>query len=312
MKKFLRQICPNSIHSCYVRIKFWLRFHLHPQGIANDFHKALVGYDIDWKNPQTLNEKINWMKFNCDTIQWSRLADKYLVREYVKERIGEEKLPKLYAVWDCANKIDFNKLPNKFILKTNHACHTVMPILDKETVNVLDIKKQFSEWMKKQYGYDTAEPHYLRIKPLIIAEELLDNDATFSTTLADYKVYCFDGKPFCILVCTDRNGAASTFSYFDCNWNPLHNVLNEKLKGLDIDVPKPDCLSQLLNDASILAKGHPQVRVDFYITHGKIYFGEMTFTSEGGYDGDVTKEFCLQMGKQFTLPKKKELCYTRQ
>ena len=305
MKEFLRKICPDSIHSCYSRTKFWLRFHFRTEGIANELHKSLVGYDIDWKNPKTLNEKINWMKFNTDTTEWTRLADKYLVREYVKERIGETALPKLYAVWRSADEIDFSKLPKKFILKTNHGCHTVMPVLDKDKVDINIVKRQFDVWMKKQYGYDTAEPHYLEIKPLIIAEELLDNDATFTTALADYKVYCFDGNPFCILVCTDRNVAKTTFSYFDCDWNPLHNVLNEKLKGSDVAIPKPDCLKLLLEYASILAKGHPQVRVDFYITHGKIYFGEMTFTSEGGYDGDITKEFCIEMGKHITLPQKK-------
>ena len=305
MKTFIRELCHHSIHSCYARTKFWLRFHFYPEGIANELHKALVGYDIDWKNPKTLNEKINWMKFNTDTTEWTRLADKYLVREYVKERIGETALPKLYAVWRSADEIDFSKLPKKFILKTNHGCHTIMPVLDKDKMDVNIVKRQFNVWMKKQYGYDTAEPHYMKIKPMIIAEELLDNDATFTTALADYKVYCFDGKPFCILVCTDRNGAQSTFSYFDCDWNPLHNVLNEKLKGSDVAIPKPDCLKLLLEYASILAKGHPQVRVDFYITHGKIYFGEMTFTSEGGYDGDITKEFCIEMGKHITLPQKK-------
>ena len=300
MKEFLRKICPDSIHSCYSRTKFWLRFHFRTEGIANELHKSLVGYDIDWKNPKTLNEKINWMKFNTDTTEWTRLADKYLVREYVKERIGETALPKLYAVWRSADEIDFSILPKKFILKTNHGCHTVMPVLDKDKVDINIVKRQFDVWMKKQYGYDTAEPHYLEIKPLIIAEELLDNDATFTTALADYKVYCFDGNPFCILVCTDRNVAKTTFSYFDCDWNPLNNVLNEKLKGSDVAIPKPDCLKLLLEYASILAKGHPQVRVDFYITHGKIYFGEMTFTSEGGYDGDITKEFCIEMGKHST------------
>ena len=305
MKEFLRKICPDSIHSCYSRTKFWLRFHFRTEGIANELHKSLVGYDIDWKNPKTLNEKINWMKFNTDTTEWTRLADKYLVREYVKERRGETALPKLYAVWRSADEIDFSILPKKFILKTNHGCHTVMPVLDKDKVDINIVKRQFDVWMKKQYGYDTAEPHYLEIKPLIIAEELLDNDATFTTALADYKVYCFDGNPFCILVCTDRNVAKTTFSYFDCDWNPLHNVLNEKLKGSDVAIPKPDCLKLLLEYASILAKGHPQVRVDFYITHGKIYFGEMTFTSEGGYDGDITKEFCIEMGKHITLPQKK-------
>ena len=121
MKKMLKKICPECIHSAYTRAKYWLRFHLNPKGIANELHKALIGDDIDLKNPRTLNEKINWMKFNYDTTVWTRLADKHLVREYVKERIGEDALPKEYAVWDSADKIDFSNLPKQFVLKTKNS-----------------------------------------------------------------------------------------------------------------------------------------------------------------------------------------------
>lgn len=303
MKAFLRKICPDGIHSCYARTKFWLRFHFHPEGIANELHKAIVGYDIDWKNPKTLNEKINWMKFNYNTKEWTRLADKYLVREYVEERIGAVVLPKLYAVWQNASEIDFTKLPESFILKTNHGCHTVIPVPHKDKVDVNSVKQQFAVWMKKQYGYDTAEPHYMKIKPLIIAEELLVNDSAFSDSLVDYKVYCFDGKPYCILVCSDRRGQDATLSYYDCDWNPLPEALRKELRDRQQDVPKPKCLKLLLNYASALSKGHPQVRVDFYIVSNRIYFGEMTFTMKGGYNDDISKEFCLELGKQVKLPK---------
>lgn len=308
MKKVLRSICPSIIHSFYARTKYWLRFHFAPKGLANELHKSLVGYDIDWKNPKTLNEKINWMKFNYDTSEWTRLADKYLVREYVKQRVGEDCLVKLYGVWDNPDEIDFDKLPNQFILKTNHGAGTILPVQDKSKLDISKTKAQLKEWLKLRFGYDTMEPHYLKIKPLVIAEQLLENTCDFSASLADYKVYCFDGKPFCILVCTDRViGKQSRFSYYDCNWNLMPDVLNEKLRGTDILIPKPKKLEQLLDYAEKLANGHPQVRVDFYITNDKIYFGEMTFTSEGGYDGDITKEFCLEMGEHITLPKYKKL-----
>ena len=305
MSGILRKICPEFIHSIYANTKFWLRFHFAPKGIANELHKSLVGYDIDWKSPQTLNEKINWMKFNYDTSVWTRLADKYLVRDYVKQRIGEDALVKLYGVWNDANDIDFDKLPNQFILKTNHGAGTILPVFDKSKLDIPATRSKLNEWLKLRFGYETMEPHYLKIEPLIIAEQLLENDSEFSKSLADYKVYCFDGKPFCILVCTDRViGHQSRFSYYDCNWHLMSEVLNKQLRGTDIEIPKPDNLSQLLDYASKLAQGHPQVRVDFYIVGGKIYFGEMTFTSEGGYDGDVTKEFCLKMGSKITLPEK--------
>lgn len=306
MKELLLRICPEKVHKMYADLKFWIRFHLYPQGIANELHKNIVGYDINWKNPQTLNEKINWLKFYSDTSEWTRLADKYHVRDFVKSRIGNEVLVKLYGVWKRAKDIDFEKLPDKFILKTNHGAGTVIPVPDKSKVDKDEIRRRLNNWLKVRYGYTTVEPHYLRIKPLIIAEQLLENDSDFSSSLVDYKVYCFDGKPFCILVCTDRViSEQSCFSYYDCNWKAMPEVLCDELIGTHKDIPKPECLDQLLDYASKLSKGFPQVRVDFYIVKGKIYFGEMTFTSEGGYDGDVTKSFCLQMGSKITLPTKK-------
>lgn len=303
MKKTLKKICPCTILKKYSDIKFWVRFHFFRKGLISEEFRGLMGYDINWENPQDLNEKVNWMKINYDTTEWTHLADKYLVREYVKERIGEKYLVKLYGVWRNALDINFNVLPNKFILKTNQGAGTVMPVLDKSSFDIEKAKSQLNGWVKMVFGYKTLEPHYLSIKPVIIAEQLLENDVSFSNAIVDYKVYCFDGKPFCILVCSDRViGKKAHFSYFDCKWNPLKNVLCERLKDLHIDVPKPKCLEELLDCAAKLAKGHPQVRVDFYIVGGHIYFGEMTFTSNGGYDNDITREFSIEMGSHITLP----------
>lgn len=298
----LNRICPKPIHKLYADIKYWIWFHFKPKALANDFHKGLVGYDINWQKPQTLNEKINWQKIYSDTTQWSRLADKYLVRDYVKERIGEDKLVKLYGVWEKAEDIDFDKLPAQFVLKTNHGAGTILPVTDKTMLNIPATIVKLNEWLHLRFGYRTFEPHYLKIKPLLIAEELLINDSGFSSSLVDYKVYCFDGKPFCILVCSDRTiGEQAHFTYYDLNWNRMPDVLIDKLKPFQANVPKPKHLDLLLDCAEKLAKGHPQVRVDFYIVKDKIYFGEMTFTSEGGYDGDVTREFCTEMGSHITL-----------
>lgn len=302
MKNKLRKHCPKQIYQLYGNTKYWLRFKFHPQGLASELFKGILGYEMNWNNPQDLNEKINWMKFNYDTTEWTRLADKYLVRDYVKERIGEDVLVKLFGVWEKAEEIDFDKLPNKFVLKTNHGAGTVLPVLDKSQLDIDKTRKQLNDWLKIKYGYLTVELHYLGIRPLVIAEELLINDSNFSSSLVDYKVYCFDGKPFCILVCSDRTiGKQAHFTYYDLNWNRMPDVLIDKLKSFQTNVPKPKHLDQLLDCAEKLAKGHPQVRVDFYILKDKIYFGEMTFTSEGGYDGDVTREFCTEMGSHITL-----------
>lgn len=303
MKKLLKKLCPNKAYRCYSKTKFWLRFHLNPKGLVSEMFRGLMGYEMDWKNPQDLNEKINWMKFNYDTSEWTRLADKYLVREYVRERIGEQYLVKSYGVWDSVEKINLKSLPSKFIFKTNQGAGMVMPVLDKNKFDFEKAKRQLRDWMKKVYGYETIEPHYLEIKPVVMAEQLLEGETKFSLSLVDYKVYCFDGKPFCILVCSDRVvGQKASYSYYKPDWTPLPNILCDRLKGTHVDIPRPECLDELLNCASKLAQGQPQVRVDFYIVGGHIYFGEMTFTSCGGYDNDITREFSLEMGSHITLP----------
>lgn len=284
-------------------IKYILKFHLAPKAICSDMFRGFLGYDMDWKNPQDYNEKINWMKFNYDTSEWTRLADKIRVRDYVKERIGEEVLPEIYGIWKKAEEIDFDALPSKFVLKTNHGCGTVIPVPDKSKLDIKQACQQLNAWAKQKFGYYTVEPHYLKIKPLIYAEELLENDADFSSSLVDYKVFCLGGKPYCILVCSDRLlGKHTNLTFYDLNWNQILELPTGKHLGESKPIPKPDCLNQLLDCAEKLAAGHPQIRVDFYIVLGKIYFGEMTFTSQGGFMDYISREYSLKMGQLIPIP----------
>ena len=232
MKDKLRTICPENVHAIYAATKFWLRFHFAPKGLANELHKSLVGYDIDWKNPKTLNEKINWMKFHYDTSEWTRLADKYLVREYVKQRVGENVLPQIYGVWDNAKMMDFHSLPPKFMIKTNHGCGTVIPVCDSKKCDIDKMRAQVDKWMSKRFGYETIEPHYLKIKPLVYAEELLENDSAESSSIIDYKVFCINGKAQCVLVCKDRSiGHHPHLAFYDLDWNLRTDWLASKYRG---------------------------------------------------------------------------------
>lgn len=304
MKKKIKELCPHNIYELYGKIKFWIRFYFARKGLISEMFKGLMGYEINWNHPQDINEKINWMKIYYDTSEWSLLADKYKVRAYVKERIGENVLTQLYGVWKNANEINFNSLPSRFVLKTNHGAGTVIPVLDKEKLDISQTKKKLNDWLKVKYGYSTIEPHYLKIKPLIIAEEYLENADKFSTALVDYKVFCLSGKPYCILVCTNRVLCKHTdLSFYDCEWNPINDILDGKHKNEGSQIPKPKCLSMLLQYATQLAKGHPQVRVDFYIINEKIYFGEMTFTSQGGYMDYISRKYSSEMGHKITINK---------
>lgn len=282
-------------------VALWQGKH-HPKKVASERYKKAMGKDLDWENPKDLNEKINWMKFNTDLSEWTRLSDKYRVREYLKERGREDLLVKLYGVWENANDIDFDALPDKFVLKSNHGCGTVILVKDKNTLDKSHVRKQMNGWIKNKYGILTAEPHYLKIKPLLIAEELLENDNPNSTSLIDYKVFCVEGDIYCIMACANRTiGKGMKAMFYDTDWNPKPEMLAGAHVHDNICIPRPSCLDELLKAARDLSKGHHFVRADFYISKGKVYFGEMTFTPRGGYTNTVSYPHLLQMGAQIKL-----------
>lgn len=288
----------------YADSKFWLMFHFYPKYLINDTFRGIMGYDIDWKNPRDLNEKINWMKLYADTSEWARLSDKYLARDYIREKIGDHVLPKLYGIWEHAEDIDFSTLPNKFVMKTNHGSGGYVLVHDKNKLDIPAVRAEMAEGIKQKYGYSTIEPHYLGIKPKIMAEQLIENDSDISTSIIDYKVWCINGVPKCILVVSDRINNHCTLAFYDLAWNHLSEVNSGRHAGEYKPIPRPDCLEQMLEYARILANGMPQVRVDFYIETNKIYVGELTFTSQGGYMDYLSRDFSLKLGKEVPLIKK--------
>lgn len=270
-------------------------------------YRYIMGEKIDLKNPKDLNEKINYLKFHANLNEWARLADKYEVREYVKERGLGQILVSLYGKYYSSSDLieDWKNLPVSFVIKSNHACGTVLIVKDKNTENLNRIKKETEGWLKIKFGEGTNEPHYKIIKPCLIVEELLEEDNnvfSLSKSLIDYKIWCFDGKPYCILVVVNRDRETHRYQLdtYDLDWNRIEGALTS-VHGRPSILPKPQNLDYMLECASILSSGHKQVRVDLYNINGKIYFGEMTFTSQGGYMNYFTKEFLLEMGCQFEV-----------
>ncbi len=227
------------------------------------------------KNPQSFNEKTTLLKLEDynNNPKVSMLSDKYEVRQYVKEKGLEKILNKLYFVYDSANDIDFNQLPNKFALKCTHGCAYNIICKNKKELNIEKTRKKLNMWLKEKYGYTTQELHYTKIKPRIIAEKYLCNEE--DKMPLDYKIYCFNGKAKCILVCSEREKKLK-LSYYDLDWN---RVNYEKASwGSTKDIKKPNKLEDMIKYAEILSEGFPFVRVDLYNDNGKIIFGEMTFT----------------------------------
>lgn len=262
------------------------------------------------KNPQDLNEKILWLKLFSDTTKWTELADKYKVRKYV-ESLGLGKyLVKLYGHWTNVEDINFNDLPNSLIFKVNNG--------DGKGTNyiVRDLKKEdkkdlcilFEKWLnRKNIGALSAEPQYKNMIPCIIAEELLPIPSGYSS-LVDYKIWCINGEAKYIWTCCDRDedGGGADVMTHDLDWNPhpeFSVFTSEYRKGRIL--PKPDNLDEMLDLAEKLSNGFPQLRVDLYNINGKIYFGELTFTSQGGMMDFYTKDFLTELGKDIKLPNSK-------
>lgn len=265
-------------------------------------YKNTLGKVADFSNPRDINEKIQWLMFYTDTSMWSVLADKFAVREYVKNRIGEDYLIPLLGHWTDEKAINFDTLPNKFVIKPNNGCYDSFICLDKEQINLELIREKLGQSLKKSFN-ENAEPHYRAIKPCIIAEYLLETDSPEG--LVDYKIWCFNGEPYCIFVCVNRDPVThhANFVYYDLNWNRYPEHISVDFQN-EATCPRPENLQELLTIAQKLASGFPQVRVDLYDIKGKIYFGEMTFTSNFGMMPYFTQDVLNDMGKKCILPKR--------
>lgn len=272
---------------------------INPKAEINRNYVLRFGQKPDLEHPHNLIEKIYWMQLHCDTSIWSLCADKYRMREYVKSRGFERYLPKLYGVWEDPSNIIWDDLPNQFVIKTNNGCASVIIVDDKLTLDKRNAQKQLKQWLAIPYGYRGYQPHYLSIKPCIIAEELLIQDrelTLLSKSMVDFKVWCFNGKPESIFVAYNRNKNLLNVDLYDTNWNRLRHCLrNHGIDKVNDDVvfSKPECLEEMLMIASKLSMGHPQMRVDFYIVNAKPVIGELTMATGYGY---FTEDYYNHLG----------------
>ena len=264
-----------------------------------------------WKNPRTLNEKITWMAVYTDTSKWTEYTDKYEVRKHIEELGLKDILTDCFGVWDKAADIDFDSLPEKFVLKCTHDCGSTVIIRDKEKMNKKEVVDFLQRHLDVIYGYDSCEPHYTAIKPRVMAESLIEMDNTeefSSETTVDHKIRCIDGKAQYDFVCYDRSlesgsgGSKTVYDLYDIHtWQPMRQYLADE--GVQYrNVPRPENLEKMIEVAEKISQGFPQVRVDLYNVKGKIYFGEMTFTAFSGMNNHFTLEFHRMIGDRIQLP----------
>ena len=265
-----------------------------------------------WKNPRTLNEKLTWMEVYTDTSKWTEYTDKYEVRKHIESLGLKDILTECYGVWDRAEDINFDKLPDKFVLKCTHDCGSTIIVRDKSKMDKQSVIEFLNKHVSIRYGYDSCEPHYTSIKPRIMAESLIEMDNTdefSSETTVDHKIRCIDGKAQYDMVCYDRSlesgsgGSKTIYDLYDIHtWQPMRQYLADR--GVKYrNVPRPQNLERMIEIAEIIGKGYPQVRVDLYNVKGKIYFGEMTFFAFSGMNNHFTMEFQRMIGDRIQLPK---------
>lgn len=239
----------------------------------------MTGRHLNLDEPETFTEKIQWTKlFDLDE-EKTTLSDKYAVRSWVEGRIGEEYLIPLYGCWDHANEIDFDALPSSFVLKTNNACGTNIIVRDKGEIDAQLARSQLDAWLEMDFGWETFEAQYMSIPPKIIAEKLLIGERGSDPT--DYKFLCFNGKPEYIWVTDDRSTNHTELT-LNTDWTKA-DWRDASTKEPETLPEKPKELELMLEIARKLSTGFSHVRVDLYCVSGRVYFGEMTFTSGSGF-----------------------------
>ena len=266
-----------------------------------------MGYELDLDHPKTFNEKLQWLKLYDRKPIYTSMVDKIDAKQYVSDRIGEQYIIPTIGIWNSADEIDFEKLPNQFVLKCTHDSHGVIICRDKQKLDIDAVKKQLSAALKRNYYYRFREWPYKDIRPRIIGEKYMeqseDDSGTASGGLNDYKLQCFNGKFDNVFVAEGRNTERGVrFHYFDREWNYIPYCPYDKIDFMELQSLKPQNWDLMIEIAETLSKDLIQLRVDLYEIHGKVYFGEMTFFSNSGFDTDITPEADRILGSKLELP----------
>lgn len=267
------------------------------------FYFATTGKRLNLKNPQGYNEKLQWLKIHEKHENYRNLVDKLKVREHIRKVWGEEHLFPLLGYWKSFDEIDFDSLPNQFVLKCNHDSGSTKIIADKESLSADDfeqLKQFFDKRMENDFFPAGREYPYKGIKRYILAEQLMVDCENPQQSIEDYKFFCFDGVPKIMFVATDRS-TDCRFDYFDMDFN--HLDIRNIHPNSDKVIQKPACFDEMKQVAAKLSAGMKTVRIDLYELNGKLYFGEFTFFHGGGFRLFYPEEWEKRLGDWVNLEK---------
>lgn len=265
--------------------------------------RAEMGYWMDWNNPKTFNEKLQWLKIYNRKSEYTRLVDKIEVKKWVKEKIGDEYIIPTYSEWKDPFVITDSDLPEKFVLKCNHSGGntSVFVVKDKNNFNLKGAIQSLKETLRHSVYDNFKEWPYKDVSRRVMCEMLLETNN--GEDLADYKFFCYNGFVESVMICIERDTGSPKFYFFDKDWTlKRYNKIGKEAPA-GFSLPRPENLDRMFEIASTLSQGIPFVRVDLYNVDGKIYFGEMTFYSASGLDADLLPETDNLFGSLIQLPK---------
>lgn len=262
--------------------------------------KPKMGYKLNLRNPQTFNEKLQWLKLYDRKPEYTKMVDKYEAKKYVAEKISEEYIIPTIGVWDEFEEIDFDILPNQFVLKSTHDSGSIIIVRNKSMLDIKESKKIINRSLKTNYFWEGREWPYKNVKPRIIAEKYMkDND---EKDLIDYKFYCFDGKVEFLYISQGMdNHETARISFLKTDWE-FAPFKRSDYKSFEKLPEKPSQYEKMLDIAENLSKNIPFLRVDLYQIQNQVYFSELTFTPCSGHMPFVPAEWDEKMGKLIKIP----------
>ena len=262
-------------------------------------YRIKMGKKLNLENPQTLNEKLNWLKIHDHRSEYIKMVDKYEVKKYIAEKVGAEYAVPNLGVWNNFDEIDFSTLPEQFVLKCTHDSGGIVICTDKSKFDKAAARKKINKCLKHNYYFGSREWAYSQVKPRIIAEPYMLDES--GKELKDYKIFCFNGRPDYVEVDFNR-WIEHKLNPYDFDWNPL-NFCDSSKNDYGANIPKPARLEDMRKLAAELSKDFPFLRVDFYSIYDKIMIGELTLQPGSGFIQYEPRSMDEVYGKKLVLPK---------
>ena len=278
-----------------------------------------MGTWIDWDNPKTFSEKIQWLKIYNRCPEYIKMVDKHAVKEFVADVIGKKYIIPTLGLWESAEEISWNSLPDQFVLKTTHgggSCGVVI-CRDKNSLDIPNAVSKLTKSLKRDKIYATLrEWPYKGVPPCIIAEQFISPSVlSQQSDLIDYKFFCFNGEPLYCQVIRDRR-TNETIDFYDMEWNhqefvglnpPVHLTMSKMVRNGDIPVERPEKLDEMKDICQKLSKDIPFIRVDLYVVDNHVYFGELTFFPASGFGSFTPEIWQYKLGELIQIPSIKKI-----